>query len=120
MDDDVHAVFGEQQETEDNLEMVARNPQLYFCVLVAWLLTFLMLVYHLRAGAHTGKEYMPIGEKVAWILVALAALVYVVQRHRHQPFRLSASDVIKLLCVLVIFVCTLYHNSAQSVRKDPG
>lgn len=105
----------EEQAAEDNLEMVTRSPRLYFSVLLAWLGTFLLVIYHLRARV-PDKE-MPVWEICLWILLALAALVYIVRRHRQQPFRVSASDVIKILCVLVVFVCTLYHISQQSMPK---
>ena len=99
----------EEQAAEDNLEMVTRSPRLYFSVLLAWLGTFLLVIYHFRARV-PGNQ-MPVWEICLWILLALAALVYIVRRHRQQPFRLTASDVIKILCLLVVFVCSLYHIS---------
>ena len=105
----------EEQAAEDNLEMVTRSPRLYFAVLVAWLMTFLLVIYFLRARVRDRK--MPIWEHCLWILLALAALVYVVRRHRQRPLRVTASDVIKILCVLVVFVCSLYHISQQNKPK---
>ncbi|CAJ1344291.1 unnamed protein product [Effrenium voratum] len=99
----------EVQPAVDNLEMVAGNPKIYFCMLLSWLLTFLMVIYHYRARIH--HRGMHAGEKCGWVALALAALIYVVRRHQQQHFRLRASDVIKVLCLLVIFVCTLYHIS---------
>lgn len=106
----------EEQAAEDNLEMVNQSPRLYFSMLVAWLTTFLLVIYLLRD--RVPDKAMPIWEACFWILLVLATLIYVVRRHQQQPFRVSASDVIKILCVLVVFVCTLYHISVQNMPKE--
>lgn len=98
-----------QERNRDHLDFVTRNPYLYFVVLVAWLMTFLMVVYYFRARAHVVKRHVPIWEKCIWILLALLVLAYIVRRHRQEPIRPSSSDLVKILCLMVIFTCSLYH-----------
>ena len=103
------STFQIRERNRDHLDFVTRNPYLYFVVLVAWLMTFLMVIYYFRARAHEVKRHVPIWEKCTWIFLALLVLLFIVRRHRREPIRPSSSDLVKILCLMVIFTCSLYH-----------
>ncbi|CAE7239814.1 PABPC5, partial [Symbiodinium natans] len=53
---------------DDNLEMVTTSPRRYFFILLAWSLTWLLVVYHYRTlGGH--RELNPL-EVLGWIALA--------------------------------------------------
>mmetsp|Transcript_36862 Transcript_36862/g.68682 ORF Transcript_36862/g.68682 Transcript_36862/m.68682 type:complete len:235 (+) Transcript_36862:60-764(+) len=104
-------------DKEDNMEMVTTSPRRYFFILVAWSLTWLLVVYHYRYQERRRSGAMGPLEAFGWVAFVLAVLAYVVWRHHQRPFHLRASDVIKILAVLVILICIVYHTSKQQAAR---
>mmetsp|Transcript_26514 Transcript_26514/g.54772 ORF Transcript_26514/g.54772 Transcript_26514/m.54772 type:complete len:240 (-) Transcript_26514:8-727(-) len=102
---------------DESLEMIATSPRRYFFILLAWSLTGLLTVYHYRSLE--GARKMDPFEVFGWVALVLAMLAYAVWRHHQRPFRLRASDVIKILAVLVILICALYHIAQTAEKRAP-
>ncbi|CAE7761618.1 mrd1 [Symbiodinium microadriaticum] len=102
---------------DESLEMIATSPRRYFFILLAWSLTGLLTVYHYRS-LEGARKMNPL-EVFGWVALVLVMLVYAVWRHHQRPFRLRASDVIKILAVLVILICALYHIAQTAEKQAP-
>merc|ERR1712232_436442 len=84
------------------------DKKVWLVNVVSWFVTVGCVIYHYRFQSPKYQNVPLHWKDAIWMLPLFGGAIWIVSK-TNRPMSLSLSDATKLLCCMIIFLCTMYH-----------